>query len=418
MGIPFLYRFFYLALQFLASLVLANFLHPSAFGTFSLLLLNASLVSLMTGLGVEGILMHNLTNKKWELAEAHTFLWIALGLQVFLFGLLQGASFYFIDRTLLSHSTADYLLPECAYFLGLVLLDKFTALLYPLQLAKAANRIQFLCAGCFLAVLWFIGKNKGISLKTGFQLFSLQTLAQGFLLILLFQFRVKKPLWTYPQLTRLLTAIRLSLLVMGANIIQLLAYRIDFWMLNYYHSTSKVGIFAQANKLANLLWIVPNILAMLLMPRFRSLGSCQLKLVYKALWWFSGATTLGAILLAIVVFYAILTPDYRSGLDAFYLMLPGYFFWAMVLYYAAYASWKGHFVRNLLGSALCLLLILGADLLLIPRYSIRGAALANTIAYIATYLFYTQKQGKDLKVKGLFSFRKKEWEELKILVRG
>ena len=69
-------------------------------------------------------------------------------------------------------------------------------------------------------------------------------------------------------------------------------------------------------------------------------------------------------------------------------MLPGYFFWAAVIYFAAYFSWQGKFSYNLLCSSCCFAVILLADLLLIPRYGIHGAAVANSIAYTTVFLLY------------------------------
>ncbi len=69
-------------------------------------------------------------------------------------------------------------------------------------------------------------------------------------------------------------------------------------------------------------------------------------------------------------------------------MLPGYFFWAAVIYVGAYFSWAGKFYYNLICSSLCFIVILIADLVLIPEYGIAGAAWANTIAYSLVFLFY------------------------------
>src|SRR5689334_13010347 len=100
MGVSFLYRFLYLGLQFFISLIFANLLHPADFGVLSLMIVNASLISLVTGLGVEGVVMHNLTNKKWQISQAYSFLLIALLIQGVLFGVLETLSFFISDHTL------------------------------------------------------------------------------------------------------------------------------------------------------------------------------------------------------------------------------------------------------------------------------------------------------------------------------
>ena len=105
---------------------------------------------------------------------------------------------------------------------------------------------------------------------------------------------------------------------------------------------------------------------------------------------FRGAVLSALVLLVLTtavtkIFYTYwLRPEYEGGLPAFYLMLPGYFCWSIVIYFGAYFSWRGLFYNNLLISASCFILMLCCDLLLIPGYSFKGAALANSLAYSAT----------------------------------
>jgi len=92
------------------------------------------------------------------------------------------------------------------------------------------------------------------------------------------------------------------------------------------------------------------------------------------------------------------------------MMLPGYFFCALVIYIAAYFSWEGKFIYNLVGSSICFILILIADLILIPGYGIQGAAWSNTITYSIVFVVYLSFINKTFSVpwNEFFLLRKKD----------
>ena len=126
----------------------------------------------------------------------------------------------------------------------------------------------------------------------------------------------------------------------------------------------------------------------LLIPRFISMEKKDVSRLFRVAFLANAVTLVGAVVFAHIIFRFLLVDDYRAALPAFHLMLPGYFFWAAVIYFAGYFSWKGWFRLNLWGSIACLLIIFIADLLLIPKLSINGAAIANSVAYTAVFVFY------------------------------
>lgn len=175
---------------------------------------------------------------------------------------------------------------------------------------------------------------------------------------------------------------------MVTNVIQLLAYRIDFWMISFFYGNYDVGIYAQANKFANFAWIIPNILSQILIPRFATMKKQESSDVISTAFTLNFFIVLLTLFLAHFFYFFYLDLQYRMGLSAFYLMLPGYFFWGTVIYFGNYFSAKGKFLYNLLASSLCFVLILIIDLVLIPRYGIKGAAVANSITYCSVFIFY------------------------------
>lgn len=383
-----LIRVVYTGLMFFAGLILSNLALPEGFGTISLIILNASLFSLVTGFGADSLILQRVSNRKWKQEEATYFMWQTMAFQLFLFLTLELAFLLIGHRTLLSaHGGWLYFSFDLLYFTGLIFTEKISALLYSLQKARALNLLL-----CFLAVLYLVVLLVGYA---GFRtsgttilfVFVLQSFVQGLLLLVYLGKQSGLKVQRVPK-QQVLEAFKTSSIVMLTNVIQLFAYRIDFWLLAYYYSGYEVGLYAQANKFANLIWILPNVFAQLLIPRFSSLCKADVpKLVG-----FGIASNLLIVLATIfcanVLYFHYLNAAYQVGLSAFYTMLPGYFCWAGVIYLSAYFFWAGKFMYNLVGSSLCLLIILVVDLWLIPAHGINGAALANTVTYTTLFFLY------------------------------
>jgi len=395
-------RIFYLGTMFLAGLVLSNLASPEGFGTISVLVLNASLLSIVTGLGTDGLVLHKVSNQQWHYQKAARFSWLAIAVQVLMFLVVEIGSVVLRQRTLLSNLEASFLPVDAVYFLGLLLTEKFLSLLYAFQKARLANTILVVIAFLYLLLLVSVPYLKRTNFHTLLNLFALQSLAQGILLLVFFYRHYRTSGEERLALRDFLQLLKVSAVIMVTNVIQLLAYRLDFWLIQFFFGNYSVGIYAQANKFANLVWLAPNILAQLLIPRFAQLAKADVPRLFGAAFYFNLVGIAMTVACAGVFYGYYLNPEYKACLRAFMLMLPGYFFWGAVIYFAAYFSWAGKFTYNLFCSASCLVLISVSDLLLIPRFGIRGAALANSIAYTTVFLFYL------FLLKRLYYFRLKE----------
>jgi O-antigen/teichoic acid export membrane protein len=403
-------RMIYMCIMFVAGLILSNIALPERFGTISLLILNASLLSIVTGLGTESIVLHKVTRGKWKVLKTLQFVWYGILLQFLLFLCLEFASLHFWNRTLLSNEKIDYLAIEVIYFIGLILSEKYMILLYSFQrtlLANMAMAIVALLYICALFLLYYVIK---IGFLTALYCFAFQSLIQGIALFMLFHYKHRLIDSEKLKSNEFFSAIGLSFIVMMTNIIQLAAYRLDFWILKYFYSNYEVGIYAQANKFANLVWIIPNVISQLLITKFSSIEAGLMPKVFSAAFYINFIGVLVTVVCTNLFYYLYLENAYQAGLPAFYMMLPGYFFWAGVIYIAAYFSWEGKFVYNLIGSSICLIVILIADLILIPIYGIQGAAWSNSIAYTIVFLIYLVLINKSFAISWneFFLLRKKD----------
>lgn len=379
-------RLGYMVLLFLASLVISNLALPEKFGILSLLILNASLLLLLTGLGVDSMVLYKLSNKQWNISQAFRFVWKAIFLQVIIFSFLELGSWFIFHRTLLSNATPEYFFVEASYFIGLAIVEKYLALYYSQNRSAMVNSILALIAFFYLALLVLVYYVIKVDWMYVLYLFAFQNLVQAIALAICF--KASDSTKTDLESKEIFTAFKISSIVMMTNVIQLLAYRVDFWLIDFFYGDYYVGVYAQANKFANFSWVIPNILSQILIPSFALMEKKRVGEVFSSSFLLNFFIVIATVAFAQFFYFLYLDPQYKSGLDAFYLMLPGYFFWGSVIYFANYFSSKGKFIYNLQGSILCFILILIADLFLIPRLGIVGAALANTIAYFAIFMFY------------------------------
>jgi O-antigen/teichoic acid export membrane protein len=383
-----LYRVGYTAFTFIANIILANVLEPAYFGKISLLIVNASIISLLTGFGADGIVLHLLVNKKWNIKQSFLFIWIVLGLQTILFLLMQGVFNYIYHTTLLSQVPTQYLLFELLYFLGLIVTEKYLVFYYSTNKDRLVNILLLSVSLFYIALLILFQLQSLISYLTALKLLSAVSLTQLILIISIFHFAIKPLQFEVVKWQEFTTVFRKSSIIMITNVIQLLAYRIDFWFVKLYHSDYALGLYAQANKLANLIWIIPNIISLLAIPKFNKLSKSDLSAFFRVVAVSNFILTFLTLIASQVLYQNILSKEYFQGISSFYLMLPGYFGWAMVIYFAAYFSWLGKFQYNLYASLACFLLIVLLDILLIPSYSINGAAISNTIVYLSILILY------------------------------
>ncbi len=175
-----------------------------------------------------------------------------------------------------------------------------------------------------------------------------------------------------------------------ANLVQQLAYRIDFWILDYFNGKTALGIYSVGTRLSQLLWVFPAALATIILPAVANEGKAA---VYKKVKQLSvvgvllgiGAA-LGLVLLIKYLGVWILGEAYAGLWIPLALMLPGYAAFIVVILSASYFSGIRKVHLNLLQSAFCLVLIAATDLVLIPQMGMNGAAIANTVAYLGTAL--------------------------------
>lgn len=390
----FFYRLIFTVINFLVGLLIAKLAGAGQFGSLSLMIVNAAVIHIITGLGTDAaIVWHGLTGKNFNHNKVFSFTVGAAALQLVIFITVAGLFYYFTGRSLLGGSkNPDIFYAGLIYFSGLVFTDKFTSLYYSQQLAALCNKLLAIAASVLFVILiaGWQGNFLPVSDKPVW-VFSLFVFIPA-LLLLIFYMAKFHPAPAKLSREDLNSFLSFSAIVFITNLVQFIAYRADYWFIDVLHDKKDVGIYAQAARFAQLLWILPGIAAGLVIPALKNekqklphedfTGLCRMV-------FFSHIILAAATVAAAYLIYSFFLPqEYFSGFSSLLIMLPGYVLFTITTMLAAWFSANRHLKINLSGSVICCAIILLLDWLLIPALNYKGAAIANLISYSLTTFFF------------------------------
>jgi hypothetical protein len=373
-------------------------------------------------MGHDASLYWHRSSGKMDAARSLGYGWLITAFQLVLFLLGSVFSMLLTGKLLLSRMEVDLFPIEAAYFLGLILTERYITFFYSSGKAALCNKILTLAALFTLllpGILYFFMIRL---LPNPLVLFCLIPLLHGMILLIAFHRDDSYPGMAWPERSILSSLFKFSIIVFATNLIQFFAYRIDYWMISYFTSQKgQVGLYAQASRFAQLLWVIPNIIAAIVYHDLTS-GEKQ-----------SGKNKMAALVRAINFINLLLIPclvgvtwiilnyfliEYVAAFRVFLFFLAGMFLFCHTILLAAYFSASKDLRINFFISLFCLVLIALLDLLFIPRFGIRGAAWAQTIAYgasgVASLLVFSKREkvgltrllipGREdlISVKGLF----------------
>jgi O-antigen/teichoic acid export membrane protein len=209
----------------------------------------------------------------------------------------------------------------------------------------------------------------------------------------LFALAVARDLWLPLALPNVLDgrgrAIAGLALVMGlVQIVNLIGYRIELFVLDHYRGLAEVGIYSIAMQAAEAMWLVPAAVATAVTgPAVHERADRAARLIRDA----CGRGLLYTVVLALAV--GSLAPfvvpflfgdDFRGAMRPLALLLPGVVAYAPVSILVVYLSVRrGRPKLSLLVSAVGLAVTTAMSFVLIPRYGAAGAAGASAIGYAA-----------------------------------
>ncbi|HME13009.1 MAG TPA: polysaccharide biosynthesis C-terminal domain-containing protein, partial [Candidatus Acidoferrum sp.] len=167
-------------------------------------------------------------------------------------------------------------------------------------------------------------------------------------------------------------------------------YRLDVFIVNYYLSTTDVGLYALGVIISEALWQLPNAAAVAILPRTaRTLdksGPAFTSLVCRQVFALACISALVVAVLSPWLVPLVFGAKFAPSVAVIWWILPGTVALASAKVMSADLLARGMPEYSGIFAFVTLIVTVILDLLLIPRMGIRGAALASSLAYLVNSL--------------------------------
>jgi len=391
---------------FLTMVLLTRTIGASDFGVLTLMIANASILNLISSLGISSGITYNLAAKNLSennILSITSFMLIAQFFFIFIFEIgwhLIGNSFWLFK----GYSLTDLLLGIC-FFISISAIEKYAALFYGKQQYSLANKIALITNSTLFFILLSFSQYNFQSNYIFFVIYVLGNLFQASALVICYHITYKNSItieaFNKQQLNLFFSY---SFLAFITNLLQFVAYRADYWIVDYYKGTTELGIYSVSVKLAQLFWIIPNLIAAIIFPKVAAKETEGNHLSFSFL--IRLLNTLNILAGFIMLVFSsdfisrIFGVEYSRSVTPFQILLPGVIAYCITTVLAGYYAGINKLKVNFWGTVLCLLIILILDLVFIPRFGIKGAAIASSIGYTLS-TFYSIFVFKQLTKVGL-----------------
>lgn len=177
-----------------------------------------------------------------------------------------------------------------------------------------------------------------------------------------------------------------------ANILQLLNYRMNYYLIDHFWGKATLGIYAVGNQVSEGVWLISQSMGTVLYPKISNTNdnqySAKLTLFFMKI---SGVVTLFLIVILLFLpttFYTYIFGTEFIQVKTVILSLSiGVFFLAMTKIFANFFSGTGKPQINTISSALGLFIVTISGLILIPRWGFVGAGITASVTYFSSFVF-------------------------------
>lgn len=213
----------------------------------------------------------------------------------------------------------------------------------------------------------------------------------------------------HPTRAQLRRALSFGVKGYAGNALQVLNYRVDFFILSAVTSAAAVGHYSVAVAMTTVLWLLPQALADVLFPRVAALSAdghasadeqrafVEAKSVRHTALLVAVSTVVlavGIVLLAVPVF----GEDFRDAIDLGLIRLPGVALLGIAGILSATVLGRGHPEYGLYTALIVTPSTMALYALLIPSLEATGAALASSLSFAISFalslLFYRRATGR------------------------
>jgi len=169
-----------------------------------------------------------------------------------------------------------------------------------------------------------------------------------------------------------------------------LVIRIDLLMIKYLLNDEQAGYYSIAVNLADLIYMLPVVIGLILFPKLSSMENIQSKWMYTktTTFWTGILMFLFIIILGLTIkpiINLLFGKDFLPSATALLFLLPGIFFLSISTVAVQFLNSIGFPKMIVVFWAITTLLNLGLNLIAIPHYGIVGASVVSTFSYIFVF---------------------------------
>jgi len=377
-------RILTVALSFITQIIIARVLGPTGKGAYSLIILVPTLLVNLGNLGIGISNTYFIGKKKYALNDiVSNSLISAIGFGIFFAGLfflflpwlkgflLKGINSLYLVIAVLSLPFAFLIL----YF-EFILLGKERIKKYNLVPLIRSTSLVILI---FLSLVIF---KKGIGYAVSSWVFA--TIVASILAFILVAQNAKIKISLNTKLLK-------DSIIFGSkgylgNVIQLLNYRLDMFLVNFFMNVIFVGYYSVSVLLAETLWYFPGAVGTVLFPKVASVSSnvaneltpkvCRITLFFTLIF------SLILFLLSKIIISIFFGFRFLPALSPLWILLPGIVILSIPKVLSNDLIGRGYPIINTYAAGAGLVTNILLNLIFIPKWGISGAAFASTIAYI------------------------------------
>lgn len=205
-------------------------------------------------------------------------------------------------------------------------------------------------------------------------------------IIRLLPHRHEKIFYTFKEI------VKYGFLTESGNLMQLFAYRLNYFLVNRWLGISALGELSLAVQLSESIRLFSKGIATVEYSHFSNTNSFErrVNITKKSIIYSLAFTGIGIAILLLIpasLLQTIFGTEFHKTKQIIALLAPGILFLSVGTIISPFFSGQGKHHINALGSAICFAFTALFSFLLIPPMGLPGAALVNTLAYIAMTIF-------------------------------
>lgn len=196
-----------------------------------------------------------------------------------------------------------------------------------------------------------------------------------------------------------------------SNIFSFLNYRIDMFLIMKFLNPAMLGIYSVAVTIAEKIWLLPNVISYVLFPHIAIYKDKKMTPLLSR-WIFIVMVIISALLVIVLkpLIILVYSKAYQYSYTPFIYLLPGIIFLSIGKLMASDVIGRGYTKYTLNAAVISALVNILLNIVLIPKYQLKGAAIASSFSYSINtfYLIWAHIKLTGNSLKELFFIKKED----------